>query len=80
LASMQPILARTESELEAQNPPECEKRSAGMEYPPEFDRRPCRRVLSNEMPVPKLLNSDSQIRITDDRPYNEYFLVRDFLR
>jgi hypothetical protein len=33
-------------------------------------------ALGNEMPVESLLNPYAQIRITDDRPYNEYFLLR----
>ena len=35
-----------------------------------------RGVLSNEVPTQATLNRDTQIRITDDRPYNEYFLLR----
>jgi hypothetical protein len=31
-------------------------------------------VLSNEVPVKEAL--DPRIRITDDRPYNEYFLLQ----
>jgi spermidine synthase len=34
------------------------------------------RVLGNEMPVERALNPQLEIRITDDRPYNEYFLLR----
>jgi spermidine synthase len=33
-------------------------------------------ALGNEMRVESLLNPYAQIRITDDRPYNEYFLLR----
>jgi hypothetical protein len=33
-------------------------------------------VLRNEMPVEWALNPHAQIPITDDRPYNEYFLLR----
>jgi hypothetical protein len=33
-------------------------------------------VLRNEMPVEWALNPYAQIPITDDRPYNEYFLLR----
>jgi spermidine synthase len=33
-------------------------------------------VLHNEMPVEWALNPHAQIGITDDRPYNEYFLLR----
>jgi spermidine synthase len=33
-------------------------------------------VLSKEVPLEKALNPDPDIRITDDRPFNEYFLLR----
>jgi hypothetical protein len=33
-------------------------------------------VLTNEIPVQNLLAPNPQIRITDDLPYNEYFLLR----
>jgi spermidine synthase len=33
-------------------------------------------VLRNETPVESVLNPHGQFRITDDRPYNEYFLLR----
>jgi spermidine synthase len=33
-------------------------------------------VLRNEMPLEWALNPHAQIPITDDRPYNEYFLLR----
>jgi spermidine synthase len=33
-------------------------------------------ALSNEIPIESALNPDPRIRITDDRPYNEYFLIR----
>jgi spermidine synthase len=33
-------------------------------------------VLSKEIPVESALNPDTRVRITDDRPYNEYFLLR----
>jgi spermidine synthase len=33
-------------------------------------------ALSNEIPIERILNPDSRIRITDDHPYNEYFLLR----
>jgi spermidine synthase len=34
------------------------------------------KVVSYELPLPKSLNPDKSIRITDDRPYNEYYLMR----
>ena len=33
-------------------------------------------AVSNEMPLTSALNPHAEIRITDDRPYNEYFLLR----
>jgi len=33
-------------------------------------------VLSNEISLSKILNPDSAIQITDDHPFNEYFLLR----
>jgi spermidine synthase len=33
-------------------------------------------VLLREIPVESALNPDPRVRITDDRPYNEYFLLR----
>ena len=33
-------------------------------------------VVSKEMPLENFLELDPKIRITDDQPYNEYFLLR----
>jgi len=33
-------------------------------------------VLATEVPVTSLLNPDPEIQVTDDRPYNEYYLLR----
>jgi hypothetical protein len=33
-------------------------------------------VLGSEMPLSAILNGDIRIIITDDRPYNEYYLLR----
>jgi len=33
-------------------------------------------VLSKEIPIESALNPDPNIRITDDHPYNEYYLLR----
>ena len=33
-------------------------------------------VVSQEIPIQNLLNPDPEVRITDDSPYNEYFLLR----
>lgn len=34
------------------------------------------RLLANEIPIADLLPDDPRVEITDDRPFNEYFLVR----
>ncbi len=34
------------------------------------------RVLTNEYFIPAFLNPDADIQVTDDQPYNEYFLLR----
>ncbi|MGB8370230.1 MAG: fused MFS/spermidine synthase [Limisphaerales bacterium] len=34
------------------------------------------RVVNREYFVPRLLNPDPEVQITDDQPYNEYFLLR----
>lgn len=39
-----------------------------------------RLVVNREVNVPALLNPDPEVQITDDQPYNEYFLLRQLLR
>ena len=34
------------------------------------------KVITNEVSIPALLNPDPKIQITDDKPFNEYFLIR----
>ena len=34
------------------------------------------KVITNEVSIPALLNLDPKIQITDDKPFNEYFLIR----
>lgn len=33
-------------------------------------------VITNEYSLPSILNSNLDLRITDDQPFNEYFLLR----
>ena len=33
-------------------------------------------VISNEFSIPSVLNPNPNIQITDDQPFNEYFLIR----
>jgi spermidine synthase len=75
LASMSPIETVTAEEL-TERLPESARRdllewSGGMEVA-EYVRP----VLSREVPIEQLLSPDLQIRITDDRPFNEYFWLR----
>jgi hypothetical protein len=35
-------------------------------------------VLTNEAPIPLVLNPDMKIQITDDQPFNEYYLLREW--
>jgi len=37
-------------------------------------------LLKNEYSVPASLNPDPAVEVTDDRPFNEYFLLRQFRR
>jgi spermidine synthase len=79
LASMQPIEMQTVAEFMARLPLKAKQDllewSSSQDLAVDFQH-----VLSNELPIPSLLNTNAQIRITDDRPYNEYFLVRDYIR
>ena len=74
LASMEPIPQRTPEELLARMPEtarqdlmEWESSTNAAEY--------LGAVVSFEVPTEKLLHPDPEIRITDDHPYNEYFLL-----
>ena len=35
-------------------------------------------VLASEFPVADLLSENESVKITDDSPYNEYYLLRQF--
>ena len=35
-----------------------------------------RRILEREIPLKDALNPDPRVCVTDDQPYNEYFLLR----
>jgi hypothetical protein len=37
------------------------------------------RVVTREISIPSMLNPDMQIQVTDDKPFNEYFLLRSLL-
>jgi spermidine synthase len=75
LASMDPIAVPTPEALAYAMPVDAAKDlmewSSSQDLPAYL-----REVLSKPIPVEQLLNPDPTVRITDDRPYNEYFLLR----
>ena len=75
LASMQPIEPLTASQLVARMPGTAQQDllewKALKDAPAYLDQ-----VLANEYFVPALLNTNTEIQITDDQPFNEYFLLR----
>ena len=75
LASMEPIEIRSAEELAARMPD-----AAGKDLLEWSDSRDLpaylRVVLSNEVPIQNVLDADPRIRINDDHPFNEYFLLR----
>ena len=75
LASMEPIPTRSAKELAARLPAKAQEDllewSTALTPAAYLDE-----ALSQEIPIEKLLHPNPAIRITDDRPYNEYFLLR----
>jgi predicted membrane-bound spermidine synthase len=75
LASMDPIEALTAEQLVARMPSAAQKDL--MEWaPPGSPPSYLGSALARELPVRTSLHADRDIRITDDRPLNEYFLLR----
>ena len=75
LASMTPIQSRTAAELAARMPTRA--REDLLEWnPAETAPAFLERALSREIPVQDVLNPDPTVETTDDRPFNEYFLLR----
>ncbi|MGP8200073.1 MAG: hypothetical protein ACLQU4_11290 [Limisphaerales bacterium] len=80
LGSMQPIERATAEELAARMPSKA--RQDLMEWM-DAKRYPTlpdylETVLSWELAIARMLNPDPKIQITDDRPFNEYYLLRDW--
>jgi spermidine synthase len=78
LGSMQPIEPATDAELIARMP--AKARQDLTEWMP-VKRYPAlsaylKEVTSMEEPVPRVLNPNLQFQITDDQPFNEYYLLR----
>jgi spermidine synthase len=78
LASMQPIPPATASELIARMPPKARQDLMEWMDAAQFPTLPdyFRPVISKEMPMALLLNPNPKIQITDDQPFNEYYLLR----
>jgi len=77
LASMEPMEKIGDESLLARMP-ESAKQDL-QEWNPGPDLLPyVRFVLSREIPAEAVLNPNLNIRITDDQPYNEYFLLRQY--
>jgi spermidine synthase len=75
LASMQPIPQRTPDELVARMPASARKDL--LEWADGTNAAAyLGKVVLNEVPTEKLLNPDPDVRIVDDAPMNEYFLLR----
>ncbi|MGD0812987.1 MAG: hypothetical protein ABSA83_05245 [Verrucomicrobiota bacterium] len=80
LGSMQPIEPATAEELAARLPPKARQDLTewmdAKRYPTlaaYFDS-----VLSWQLSIARMLYPDPKIQITDDRPFNEYYLLRDW--
>ena len=75
-ASMEPIPSLSSAELVARLPEKA--RQDLLEW---SDTTNCEayleKVISHEIPMEKILEGQSGAQVTDDRPYNEYFLLRE---
>lgn len=75
LASMEPITMSTPTALAYTMP--LEASDDLLEWSPSHEVLPyLQEVLSQSIPVNQMLSPDPKIRVTDDCPYNEYFLLR----
>ena len=74
LASMAPLRTPSVEETVSRMP------ASGQSDLAEWTRKDLRSdiatVLANEIPIASLLGPDASVKLTDDRPYNEYFLLR----
>jgi spermidine synthase/MFS family permease len=74
LASNEPIEHLGAAEILARMPPRA--RADLAEWSRERTAADMQRVISSELPVEALMTDRKSVVITDDRPYNEYFLLR----
>jgi hypothetical protein len=75
LASMQPIERCTPAELAARLPLAAARDLLEWNPTPDLEQY-VHLLLAWEIPVDAALEQKNEIRITDDQPYNEYFLLR----
>ncbi len=75
LASMEPIAQLDPAQLAARMPAAAKKDL--LEWNDSQDAAAyLARVITNEVSVPSSLNPDLNVQVTDDQPFNEYFLLR----
>jgi spermidine synthase len=75
IASMEPIGPLDAGQLAARMPESAKKDLT--EWTPSQDATAyLRAVLTNGFPVVNFLDPDPKIQVTDDQPFNEYFLLR----
>jgi spermidine synthase len=77
LASMEPLEAITAEEMQRRLPKSAQADLA--EWTRNGVPADIEKVLAHELPIASVLPGRPSIRISDDRPYNEYFLLRRYL-
>ncbi|MGA2279371.1 MAG: hypothetical protein ABSG80_03605 [Verrucomicrobiota bacterium] len=75
LASMEPIESLDAGQLTARMPERAKQDLLEWSDSPDVTAY-LGRVVTNEIAIARILSPDPEIQITDDRPYNEYFLLR----
>jgi spermidine synthase len=75
LVSMEPIESSDAGQLTARMPESAKQDLLEWSDSPDVTAY-LGRVVSNEIAIARILTPDLEIQITDDRPYNEYFLLR----
>jgi spermidine synthase len=78
LGSMEPIEHLNAAQLTARMPDNAKKDLLEW-YPTNDASIYLAKVVTNEYPVPSFLNPDLDVQITDDNPFNEYFLLRSYI-
>jgi spermidine synthase/MFS family permease len=75
LASAEPIKTLDAEQLAARMPDKAKQDL--LEWDPSLEVSAyMEQVVTNEISVPTILNPDPKVKITDDHPFNEYFLLR----